>query len=194
MTAPGPLVIVSGPSGSGKSTVIARLLMTSALPLHLSISATTRLPRPGESDGQQYHFWGPERFEEEVRRGGFLEWACVHQHRYGTLRREVEPYQQQGMGVLLDIDVQGAEQVRRLCPDNVSVFLRAPSLGAYEERLRGRGTEDEAALQRRVEAAARELARANEYDHLIVNADVDVAVSALRAVVERQFAGERHAG
>src|SRR4051812_38713090 len=104
----GPLLILSGPSGSGKSTVIDRLLREHGQPLRLSVSATTRAPRPLETDGVQYHFWTRERFQKEIDAGGFLEWATVHGHYYGTPRSEVEPYRAQGIGVILDIDVQGA--------------------------------------------------------------------------------------
>lgn len=187
MTGYGPLLIVSGPSGSGKSTVIARLLQSCDLPLHLSVSATTRAPRPGEKDGLHYYFWNVARFEEELRAGAFLEWACVHGHHYGTLRKEVEPYRQQGVAVILDIDVQGAEQVRKACPDAVSVFLRTPSPEAYEARLRRRGTENEMSIRRRVRDAAAELARAGEYDHQIVNDELDTAVAQLRAILGCPF-------
>src|SRR5437879_2883416 len=132
----GPLIILSGPSGSGKSTVLARLLEQTDLPLHLSVSATTRKPRPGEIDGVHYYFWTRQRFLGEKDAGAFLEWAEVHGQYYGTLKEEVEPYRAGGKGVILDIDVQGAGQVRGLCPDSVSVFLRTSSLDAYEERLR----------------------------------------------------------
>src|SRR5688500_624636 len=103
----GPLVILSGPSGSGQSTVLERLLADSELPLRMSVSATTRDRRPGEQDGVEYHFWDRERFEREVAAGAFLEWAEVHGRYYGTLQGEVEPYRRQGIGVILDIDVQG---------------------------------------------------------------------------------------
>src|SRR5262245_32854062 len=112
-----PLIILSGPSGSGKSTVICGLLAPGDLRLRLSVSVTTRPPRPGERDGVHYYFWTRERFEAERAAGGFLEWAEVHGNCYGTLRREVEPYREQGWGVILDIDVQGAAQVRVQCPD-----------------------------------------------------------------------------
>jgi guanylate kinase len=184
-----PLIIVSGPSGSGKSTVIARLLAETDRPLHLSVSATTRPPRPGDQDGVHYHFWTRERFEAELRAGGFIESAEVYGHYYGTLREEVEPYRDRGVGVILEIDVQGAAQVRRQYPDAVSVFLRAPSWEAYEERIRKRGTESEEAIQRRLAAARRELERSGEYDYQVVNDDVDAAVAGLRAIVRRQFEG-----
>jgi guanylate kinase len=191
----GPLIIVSGPSGSGKSTVIERLRETSSLPLHLSVSATTRAPRPGEKDGVHYHFWTPEQFESEVKSGSFLEWARVHGKCYGTLRREVAEPRARGEGVILDIDVQGASQVWKHCPDAVSVFLQASSMEAYEQRLRKRGTETEEAIERRLKAASGELAHAAEYDHLVINDDLDAAVAGLRAIVQQQFdKGDRNAG
>jgi len=190
----GPLIIVSGPSGSGKSTVIRRLLAESKRPLRLSVSATTRPPRPGEVDGVDYHFWCRERFAEAVRAGEFLEWAEVHGRCYGTLRQEVEPFRQRGVGVILDIDVQGAAEVRRRCPDNVSVFLRASSPAAYEERLRRRGTESEATIQQRLAAGAGELARAGEYDEQVSNDNLDEAVAAVGAIVARQWERGTHAG
>jgi guanylate kinase len=189
-----PVIIVSGPSGSGKSTVLARLLAGGDLPLRLAVSATTRPPRPGERDGVHYHFWTPEQFEEAQRRGEFLEWAEVHGHTYGTLRREVEPYRRKGMLVLLEIDVQGAAQVRRLCPETVAVFVRTSSLETYEARLRQRGTEDETTLQRRLRAAERELASAPEYDYQVINDNLDTAVAELRNILRGQLEGDTHAG
>src|SRR5262249_38397932 len=138
-TAKGPLLILSGPSGVGKSTIIQRVLATRDLPLRLSVSVTTRPRRAQEVDGTHYYFWPRDRFEEEKRAGNFLEWAEVFGNCYGTLKREVETYRAQGTGVLLDIDVVGAAEVRRQCPDAVSVFLRAPSPQEYERRLRQRG-------------------------------------------------------
>jgi guanylate kinase len=184
---PGPLFILSGPSGSGKSTVLRKLLEDRTLPLRLSVSATTRRPRPGEVDGVHYHFWTPEHFEEEVRQGAFLEWAKVHGNSYGTLAREVTPYREQEMGVLLDIDVQGARQVRRLFPEAVTIFLRTHSLQTYEQRLRQRGTEDEESLQRRLAAARSELAQADDYQYQVMNEELATAVADLRAVVGRAF-------
>jgi guanylate kinase len=189
----GPLIILSGPSGSGKSTLVQRLLATSDLPLRLSVSATTRPPRPGEVDGAHYHFWTRERFDQEVAAGAFLEWALVHgRDCYGTLIREVEPYRGQGMGVVLDIDVQGAEQVRRRYPGNhVSIFLRAASLEEYERRLIARGTESPEAIARRLETARRELAGAGAYDHQVVNDVLERAVAEVEAIVREQFKGGR---
>ncbi len=183
----GPLLILSGPSGSGKSTVISRLLADQALPLRLSISVTTRSPRPGEAEGTHYYFWSPDRFDREIAAAGFLEWADVFGNRYGTLRTEVEPYRRQGQGVLLEIDVKGWEQVKRRCPDAVSIFLRASTLDAYEQRLRDRKTDSEAAIQCRLEGARAELARAPDYDYQVINDDLEVAVAQVREIVLGQF-------
>src|SRR5438270_9296302 len=155
--ATGSLFILSGPSGSGKSALLERLLAQLDLPLHVSVSATTRLPRTGEIDGKHYYFWTRERFERAKRSGEFLESAQVHGCQYGTLRSEVDPYRAKGIGVILDIDVQGASQIRRIYPDNVSIFLCTSSLATYEARLRRRGTENEEAIRRRLAAAAQEL-------------------------------------
>lgn len=191
----GPLIILSGPSGSGKSTVIERLLKSCPWPLRLSVSAATRAPRQGEIDGVHYHFWKPERFAEALRAEAFLEWAQVHGNWYGTLRREVEGPRDQGQGVILDIDAQGATQVRELCPDTVSVFLRTSNLEILEQRLRKRGTENEAAIQRRLAAAREELTHAAEYDHQVINDDLDTAVAQLREIVDKQFdKGDGNAG
>jgi guanylate kinase len=190
----GPLIVLSGPSGSGKSTVLERLLAAADLPVHLSVSATTRLPRPGEIDGKHYHFWSRERFAKELEANAFLEHAEVHGNCYGTLRCEVDPYRDRGLAVLLDIDVQGADQVRQKCPDLVTVFLQTSSLDAYEARLRKRATEDEATIRRRLAAAQRELARAPEYQYRVINDDLDVAVAQLRSIVRHSLEGGKHAG
>ena len=116
----GPLIILSGPSGSGKSTLIARLLAERTWPMRLSVSVTTRPPRKGEQDGVHYHYWTRERFRDEIERQGFLEWAEVFGNYYGTLKEEVEPYRRKGVGVLLDIDVNGWKQVKEHCPEAVS--------------------------------------------------------------------------
>jgi len=189
----GPLIILSGPSGSGKSTAIRGLLADPPGPLRLSVSATTRVPRAGERDGVDYHFWTRERFEEDLAAGAFLEHALVHGNYYGTLRSEVEPHLRDGRGVVLDIDVQGAEQVRRQCPEHVSVFLLAPSLDEYERRLRLRGTEDEATIQHRLAAARSELAQAASYQYQIMNDDLPTATAALRTIVAREFERRRDA-
>jgi guanylate kinase len=186
----GPLFILSGPSGSGKSTVIARLLGERDLPLRLAVSATTRPPRHGERAGEHYHFWTRVQFDRERALDGFLEWAEVFGNYYGTLRSEVEPYRERGLGVLLEIDVKGWEQVRSRCPEAVSIFLQASSLETYEKRLRDRRTESEENIKRRLEGARAELARAPEYDYQIINDDLEFAVARLRAIVLDQFQGK----
>jgi guanylate kinase len=191
----GPLIIVSGPSGSGKSTVIGRVLRESGLPLHKSVSATTREPRVRVRDGAEfreqtgveYHFWDRERFLREVQAGAFLEWAEVHGRLYGTLRAEVDPYRARGVGVLLDIDVQGADQIRRQYPDCVTVFLRTSRFEDYEQRLRARGTEGEAAIQTRLATARRELLRAGDYRYEVINDDLEAAVARLGELVAASF-------
>jgi guanylate kinase len=190
----GPLIIVSGPSGSGKTTLIDDLLAEKNWPLRLSVSATTRERRPNEIDGVHYHFWTREQFLQERQRGGFLEWAEVHGKLYGTLEREVRPFRAQGCGVILDIDTKGREQVKRSCPDAVSIFIHASSLAEYERRLRQRGTETEDQIQRRLRAAQSELARAPEYDHQVINDDLQAALGDLRAIVRPLFERNADAG
>jgi guanylate kinase len=182
-----PLIILSGPAGSGKTTLVERALREDPHPLCVSVSVTTRPPRPGEIDGVHYHFWTVERFERGIAAGEFLEYAQVHRrHYYGTPRREVEEQLARGRGVILVIDVQGAAQVRALRPDAVTVFLRAPSLEEYERRLVLRG-DDPASITARMETARAELARIGEYQYVIVNDDLDRAVAEFRGVVARHF-------
>jgi guanylate kinase len=187
--AKGPLIILSGPSGCGKSTVIARGLERSPdLPLHLAVSATTRKIRQGERPGVDYFFWTPEQFEKEREAGGFIEWANVYGNYYGTLTREVEPYRQEGKGVILEIDTQGAAQVKRQYPDVVRVLLRTKSMADFEVRLRNRRTESEEDIQRRLRGAQQELDGAVDYEHTIINDNLDKAVAEFRAIIEGLFA------
>jgi guanylate kinase len=181
----GPLIIVSGPAGSGKSTLVQRAIGETKYRLRLAVSATTRSPREGERDGVDYHFWSRERFEHALHEGAFLEHALVHaQHWYGTPRSEVDGWREKGFGVILDIDVQGAEQVRKVFPDARSVFVRLPSEEMYEQRMRQRGSETEASIARRLQSARRELARIGEYDRVVVNDDLETAAREFLGVIE----------
>ena len=167
----------------GKGTLVARL--REQMPgLGLTVSATTRAPRAGEVDGVSYYFLSDEEFDRREAAGEFLEWACVHGHRYGTLRAEAQRLMDQGRSVVLEIDVQGGVNVRRVHPDAVLVFIEPPSSEELERRLRGRGTEDEASIEMRLANATKELGYAGSYDVRIVNDDLDRAVSELAHVIE----------
>ena len=174
----GRLVIVSGPSGVGKGTVIREVMTQSAQPLVMSVSATTRSPRPGEIDGVHYHFLSPELFEQYRRQGDFLECFEVFGNGtwYGTLRSEVENGLARGDWIVLEIDVQGALQVMQQYPEAISFFIRLDSLQTLENRLRGRGTEDEQAVRDRMRRAEHELEFAGKYKHQIINNELENAV------------------
>jgi guanylate kinase len=183
----GPLIILSGPSGSGKSTVISRVLADCGVPLRLSVSATTRARRDYEQDGVHYYFWTREKFQKQIHAGAFLEWAEYAGKLYGTLRSEVDDYRARGVGVILDIEVQGAAQVRARYPECVSIFLRTSSGEVYEQRLRRRGTETEERIAARLAAARRELERIGEFDHVVFNDDLAVAVAQVCGLIRQAF-------
>jgi len=179
-----PLVVVSGPSGVGKTTVVERLIEGANGRLRRAITATTRDKRPGEQDARDYHFWSEGEFRTAIDEKLMLEWAVVFgQDFYGTPRSEVDPYLARGVGVVLVIDVQGAARVRELPLPHLSVFIAPPSMEELEARLRGRGDTDEARIQRRLATASEELARAGEFDHRIVNRDLDEAVRELDRLI-----------
>ncbi|MGN0287055.1 MAG: guanylate kinase [Atopobiaceae bacterium] len=189
------LFVVSGPAGVGKGTLVARLRQLRP-DLGLTVSATTRNPRPGEKDGVAYHFMTDEEFTVHVQAGDFLEWAQVHDHRYGTLRSEVDRCLQQGHSVVLEIDVQGARNVRRIYPDAVLVFIEPPSWEVLVERLRGRGTESEESLRIRLADAKHELELAPSYDVRIVNDDLEQATNELAQAFDKyeSYGGTTHNG
>jgi guanylate kinase len=176
------VVVVSGPSGAGKSTVL-HWLLADMQNLRFSVSHTTRPPRPGEREGVDYHFVPQDRFEQLKREGAFLEWAKVHNHSYGTAHAEYEHACRDGVDLLLDLDVQGAAQVRLKLRDAVTVFILPPSFQDLERRLRGRGAEDEASFQARLAAATEESRLWHEYDYTLVNDDLDGTVEDLKAIV-----------
>jgi len=174
----GRLFVVSGPSGSGKSSLCAALLKQSP-ELQLSISCTTRSPRPGEEDGVQYHFLSRELFETEVESGAFLEWANVHGNLYGTRRSDVESALASGKDILLEIDWQGAAQVAKKIKDAYRIFILPPSIEELRVRLTSRGQDSDEIVQRRVAAAESEIAHAHEAHSQIVNDDFDQALEKL---------------
>lgn len=181
--APGRLVVVSGPSGAGKGTVVRGLLARRPETI-LSVSATTRAPRPDERDGTDYRFLSQESFRALAEIGELLEWAEVYGHLYGTPRRPVEDALAAGHDIVLEVDVQGALQVRESLPEAVLVFIKPPSLEELEARLAKRGTEDAGTLAQRTEAARGELDHVDRYDHVIVNERADDAVGELLRILD----------
>lgn len=178
---PAPVFVITGPSGVGKGTLIAGL--RERLPdLELSVSATTRQPRPGEVDGREYHFLDHGEFGRRVERGEFLEHADYSGHRYGTLREEVERRVAAGHPVVLEIEVQGARQVRGTMPDAIQVFVAPPEVDSLADRLRDRGTDSPEAIASRLEVAAVELAARDEFPHQVVNDRLEQALDELEAI------------
>lgn len=184
-TQPGLMFIVSGPSGAGKSTVLARVLGALG-DLHFSISATTREPRGGEVNGTDYYFVSHPQFEEMIRCDDLLEWAQVHGNYYGTPAEYVREHLRQGHDVVLDLDVQGARQVRERFPKATFIFLAPPSMEELSRRLHGRHTETEERIQRRLANARAELAAIHEYDYLVVNEHVSGAALRLQSIIEAE--------
>jgi len=184
----GRVVVVSGPSGVGKSTVVRRLLAVSELPLTLSVSATTRRAREGEVPGQDYHFLSEAAFQDLLREGRLLECATVFGHGYGTPREPVEQALREGRWVLMEIDVQGGQQVLAAFPDAITIFLDNPGGDEIQRRLRARGTDDEPIIQRRLAEARREVERGRVYRYHVVNDDVDRCVDRIQQIL-RQHEG-----
>ncbi len=174
--------VITGPSGVGKGTLI-RGLMERHPQLELSVSATTRAPRPGEADGVDYHFLSREEFDKRVAEEAFVEHADYAGRSYGTLRSELEARVQDGTPVVLEIEVQGARQVRAAMPEAVQVFIAPPSLEALRTRLIGRGTDDTEEVERRLRVAEQELAAQPEFGHVVVNDRLDEALEQLSTVV-----------
>ena len=182
----GQLYVLTGPSGTGKGTVLGRVLEADPN-VFLSVSATTRAPREGEQDGVHYHFLSRAEFEEKIAQNAFLEHAQYTGNYYGTPEASVNVQLAAGHDVVLEIEVQGAMQIREKRPDVVMVFIAPPSMEELERRLRGRGTETEEKIQKRLETAKQELTCANQFDYTIVNDDLDTAVRKLLAI----FTAER---
>ena len=178
----GNLFVISAPSGAGKSTLVNALLARDPQ-LRLSISFTTRSPRPGEVDGRDYRFVDTQTFEAMLERGEFLESAEVHGNHYGTSQKWIDEIRAQEYDIVLEIDWQGAQQVRRLYPETVTVFILPPSMAELERRLRSRGKDSEKVIQRRLANAAEEIGHVAEFDYVIINNEFGEAGNDLAAVV-----------
>ncbi len=178
---PGALYIVSAPSGAGKTSLVKALLKSDPA-IRLSVSYTTRAPRPGETDGRDYHFISRERFEAMLAEDEFLEHAEVYGNFYGTSKIGIARDLDAGRDVLLEIDWQGAGQVKRHFPESASIFILPPSFNALRTRLKGRGQDSEAVIERRLAAAAHDVAHANAFDYILVNDDFDQALQDLVAI------------
>ncbi|WP_407921949.1 guanylate kinase [Atopobium deltae] len=183
------LFVVSGPSGAGKGTLLEKV-RAQRQDLGLTVSATTRAPRPSEIDGQAYHFMSQTQFDEHLRKGDFLEWARVHGHCYATPKSEVDACLAKGQSVILEIDVQGALQVKERIPEAVLIFIEPPSLEVLAQRLRNRHTEAEKDIELRLANASKELSLADKYDARIVNDDLATAARELASCIRRYEAGD----
>ncbi len=188
----GALFVVTGASGTGKTTLVKEALRV--MPgMGFSVSATTRAARRGEVDGKDYHFVGRERFDELVAQGEFLEWAEVYGNCYGTLRGPVEQTLSRGQSIILEIDAQGASQVREAMPEATRVFVLPPSFGSLEARLRGRSTDSEEIIQRRIADARLQLSTCGEFDYLVVNDELPAAHDQFQAILVAELCRrERH--
>lgn len=183
----GNLLVITAPSGAGKSTLVKRLLEY-VEGISFSVSYTTRMPRIGEETGREYFFVSIEEFEEMRKRGEFLEWAHVHHNYYGTHSSTIKAALAAGQDIILDIDVQGAAQVKQLMPQAILIFVMPPSYPALVERLNSRGLDTKEVINRRLQAATLEVARYREFDFVVINDDLDTATRILSAIVlaERQ--------
>lgn len=183
----GILFVLSGPSGAGKNTLLNAVL--ERVPeVDYSVSATTRPSRPGEIHGRNYFFLSPERFRQGVEAGEFLEWTEFCGHYYGTPRRFIDERLAEGKSVLMDVDIQGAAQIKRQLPQVVSVFLLPPSMAVLHQRLLARATEGAEAIRRRLNKALLEVKALTDYDYVVVNEDLDLAVERMKAIIS----AERH--
>ncbi|NLZ52253.1 MAG: guanylate kinase [Thermoanaerobacteraceae bacterium] len=182
MTTQGMLIVVSGPSGVGKGT-LCNILINRVENLFLSISATTRLPRVGEIDGQNYIFMSHEVFEEKIRKGDFLEWARVYNNYYGTPKDMVYQQLREGKDVVLEIDIQGAAQVKKNHPQGIFIFISPPNINELKKRIIKRGSDSKDSIELRMKCAADEIKAALDYDYIILNDDLNQAALSLQSIV-----------
>lgn len=187
----GMLFVISGPSGVGKTVLCNRMIERFRPNMVYSISATSRLPRGGETDGQEYFFYTAERFEAEIKSNSFAEWAVVHGNYYGTPRAFLDSRRDSGKHVLLNIDVQGAFKIREVYPEAVLVFIMPPSIESLEERIRKRNMDTEDVLKNRLKNALEEMVCCDQYDHVIVNDDLAVATEGLAVILADQIQSDR---
>jgi len=187
----GKLFIISAPSGAGKTT-LCQAVLASLSQLVPSISYTTRSPRKGEVSGKDYNFVSVEKFKEMISECAFAEWAIVHGHYYGTSKSLIEHHMQEGRDVLLSIDIQGADQLRRVYGDAVSIFIQPPSLEELKKRLTERKSDSETTIQKRLDVAKKEMAKASSYQFQVVNDEFEKALRELISIIESQREPQRH--
>lgn len=178
----GHLFIVSAPSGAGKTTLV-RMLLENDPDIHVSISSTTRQPRPGEENAKAYYFIAEAEFLDMTKRGEFLEWAKVHGNYYGTSKRWTKEKLAAGYDVLLEIDWQGAQQVRRSFPEAIGIFIMPPTISELEKRLSARATDSQETIAHRIAAARDEMCHVNEFDYVIINEDLHQAFNGLSSII-----------
>jgi guanylate kinase len=179
----GSLYIVSAPSGAGKTSLVSKLIQKDSR-IVVSVSSTTRGIRPGEEDGVNYHFLTKEAFDEQIKQGDFLEHAEVFDNYYGTSKSAVDKQLASGKDVILEIDWQGAEQVRKLMPDAISIFILPPSKEELLKRLNSRGTDSQEIIDRRMQDAVSEMSHYNEFDYIVINNNFDIALKELHSIFE----------
>ncbi len=189
MAEKGKLFVVSAPSGAGKTTLVRKVLKEFET-LSYSVSHTTRPPRKNEEDGLDYFFISPDEFEENIVKGLWLEWAKVHGNYYGTSKPFVQDCLKKGKNLLLDIDVQGAEQIMASGLDPVSIFIMPPSFEVLRQRLLNRGTDSEEVIEKRLENAKMEIAEKDRYTHVVVNDDLDTALKELCSIFKKEINGK----
>lgn len=184
MKSNGLLIVISGPAGAGKGTVVKELVKNDNI--KVSVSATTRLPRTGEENGVHYHFLTREQFESMINEDGFLEYAEYCGNFYGSPKKQAEEWMNEGKDVILEIEVQGCQKIKEQNPECVSIFIMPPSMEVLEKRLRGRGTETEEVIIKRLARAREEIALAKNYDYIVVNGPIEECVSDVLSVINAE--------